>query len=152
MKTACKIILGLYFSVLYSESFIISGTNYCGAGELEEKEDSLYPETDKCCQHHDNCPEYINKNSQKYDLRSFYPYTISKCQCDEAFRSCLKQDGSEMSAKVGHWYFNILSIPCFELKEAMVCKEKKCSMWGLWCRCIKEGKGPKAELKNAQKF
>ena len=150
MKTASKVILGLYFSVLCSESFIIPGTNYCGIGAVEQKDDLLgpfHPRTDNCCRHHDSCPVTITTFSKKFELRNYYLSTISLCQCDEAFRSCLKHDGSQMSMKIGKWYFNDLSIPCFELKEAMVCKQKT---W--WGRCIKEEKGLKAELKYARKF
>mgnify|MGYP001183336466 FL=1 len=149
MKTASTVILGLYFSVLYSESIILPGTNYCGAGELEQKGDPLYAGTDNCCQQHDYCPEKIYKFSKKFELRNYYPYTISLCQCDEAFRSCLKEDGSQMSATLGQMYFNVLRTPCFELKEAEICKQK--TFW-LWGRCIKEEKGLKAELKYARKF
>ena len=150
MKTIANIFLGLYFSVLYSESLILPGTNFCGAGELEEKDDLLgpsYPGTDNCCRHHDSCPVKIDHFSQKFELYNYYPYTISLCQCDEAFRSCLQQDGSQMSAKIGQMYFNILKTPCFELKQDMICQQK--TFWG---RCIKEVKGLKAVLKNARKF
>ena len=119
MKTTANIILGLCFSVLYSESFIIivPGTNYCGAGELEQKIDPLYPGTDNCCRDHDYCPEKISMFSTKFELWNFNPFTISLCECDEAFRSCLKEVGSNMSATIGKTYFNDLMIPCFELKE-----------------------------------
>ena len=57
MKTI-KIIIGL--SLSWSQGMIIPGTNYCGSGELESKdEDLLYRETDNCCQKHDYYPEKI---------------------------------------------------------------------------------------------
>ena len=152
MKTTANIILGLCFSVLYSESFIIivPGTNYCGAGELEQKDDLLgpfYPGTDNCCRHHDSCPVKMKKFSKKFELYNYYPYTISLCQCDEAFRSCLKQDGSQMSMKIGQMYFNVLRTPCFELKEAKICKQN--TFWG---KCIHEIEGLIAQLKHSQDF
>ena len=148
MKTIANIFLGLYFSVLYSESLILPGTNFCGAGELEEKDDLLgpfYPGTDNCCRHHDSCPVKIDQFSQKFELYNYYPYTISLCQCDEAFRSCLQQDGSQMSAKIGQMYFNILKTPCFELKQDMICQQKN-----ILGQMYQRSKRPKSGIEKCQ--
>ena len=145
MKTI-KIIIGL--SLSWSQGMIIPGTNYCGSGELESKdEDPLYPETDNCCQKHDYCPEKIARFSRKFELTNFYPYTISSCECDADFRQCLKNDGSWMSTKVGQMYFNVLNLPCFELNMGKICTQE--TFWG---KCIEEIEGQIAEFKEPQEF
>ena len=145
MKTI-KIIIGL--SLSWSQGMIIPGTNYCGSGELESKdEDPLYPETDNCCQKHDYCPEKIARFSRKFELYNFYPYTISLCECDADFLQCLKNDGSWMSTKVGQMYFNVLNLPCFELNVGKICQQE--TFWG---KCIEEIEGQIAEFKEPQEF
>ena len=68
MKTI-KIIIGL--SLSWSQGMIIPGTNYCGSGELESKdEDPLYPETDNCCQKHDYCQIFLKFFQTKIGLLS----------------------------------------------------------------------------------
>ena len=47
----------------------------------------------------------------------FHEITVSHCVCDEAFKSCLKMDGSNKSRLIGQFYFSQLSAPCFMLKK-----------------------------------
>ena len=49
--------------------------------------------------------------------RILYEITVSHCVCDEAFKSCLKMDGSNKSRLIGQFYFSQLSAPCFMLKK-----------------------------------
>ena len=144
MKTAFTI-LGLY---LLSKPLSIPGTNYCGPGGLQSKDDqTLYPGTDNCCKQHDHCPEQIARFTKKFELYNFCPYTLSLCECDMEFLRCLKDDGSLMSTKVGQLYFNVLQMPCFKLTEGSICKQK--TFWG---RCIEEIEGQIAELNEPQEF
>ena len=62
-------------------------------------------------------------------------YLVSHCVCDEAFKSCLKMDGSKKSQLVGKFYFDTLEPPCFTLRKA-----KKCSKRSWWGKCIESGK------------
>ena len=50
-------------------------------------------------------------------LYELYKITVSHCVCDEAFKSCLKMDGSNKSRLIGQFYFSQLSAPCFMLKK-----------------------------------
>ena len=87
MKTTLTI-LGLY---MVSNPIILPGTNYCGPGGQQNKDDHpLYPGTDKCCQQHDQCPEQIPRFTWKFELYNFGPYTLSLCDCDKKFLDCLK--------------------------------------------------------------
>ena len=145
-----QMIIGTMLLILSSSSqgMIVPGTNYCGSGELESKdEDPLYAETDHCCQQHDYCPERIARFTRKFELYNFYPYTISLCECDADFLQCLKNDGSWMSTKVGQMYFNVLNLPCFELNVGKICQQE--TFWG---KCIEEIEGQIAEFKEAQEF
>ena len=50
-------------------------------------------------------------------MYEFDEITVSHCVCDEAFKSCLKMDGSNKSRLIGQFYFSQLSAPCFMLKK-----------------------------------
>ena len=50
-------------------------------------------------------------------LYALHEITVSHCVCDEAFKSCLKMDGSNKSRLIGQFYFSQLSAPCFMLKK-----------------------------------
>ena len=50
-------------------------------------------------------------------IYEFHEITVSHCVCDEAFKSCLKMDGSNKSRLIGQFYFSQLSAPCFMLKK-----------------------------------
>ena len=137
-----------------SQSFILPGTNYCGAGEREKTDedfwaDPIFPEVDNCCRAHDYCPQKIERFSTDFQLYNYYPYTISLCECDLAFWNCLKRDGSGMSTKVGQTFFNVLQTPCFELKKAKICQ--KYGYYGFG-NCLHEIDGHVAEMRDAQKF
>ena len=134
MKTTLSI-LGLY---MLSNPIILPGTNYCGPGGQQNKDDHpLY----------DHCPEQIPRFTWKFELYNFCPYTLSLCDCDMKFLGCLKDDGSWMSTKVGQLYFNVLQMPCFELTDGRICQQR--TFWG---RCIEEIEGQIAELKEPPEF
>ncbi|XP_072934723.1 phospholipase A2-like [Epargyreus clarus] len=91
------------------------GTKWCGPGNRADNYDDLGSEveTDKCCRAHDTCPEVIEAGETKYNLTNTAFYSRLSCNCDEAFRLCLRKDGSEASDTVGIIYFNVIGTQCF---------------------------------------
>ena len=73
----------------------------------------------------------IKQALKSYEFEMFCnTNSVSHCVCDEAFKSCLKMDGSKKSEMVGKFYFDTLAPPCFTLKKA-----KKCSKRTWWGQC-----------------
>ena len=114
---------------------IFPGTHWCGAGNIAYHPNSLgiYPGVDNCCRAHDLCPVRVEKFSMAYGLFNPRPFPIMHCGCDEAFRSCLKKEGSVKSQMVGQFYFDHLESPCFTFKPGRSCAERtwfgKCVLW-----------------------
>ena len=148
-----KILVVLVLSISVCQSFILPGTNYCGAGERTDEEfmeKPIFLATDKCCHEHDYCPKKIPSFYEDFELYNYRPYTINLCECDAKFWQCLKNDGSFVSSQVGYWFFNMLQIPCFELKaEPNFCQ--KYAYYGLGS-CLEFVEKQIAELKDAKYF
>ena len=136
----------------YTNLYRLFGTHFCGAGSTEDHSDQLgiYPGLDNCCRYHDSCPDQILSGTENYHLFNDQRWTISSCKCDEAFRSCLKWDGSDKSLFVARMYFNSLEIPCFELKKGKICTEYDSIWW--WKNCVKEETAMIAKIKPARRF
>ncbi|XP_058013999.1 group 3 secretory phospholipase A2 [Ahaetulla prasina] len=74
-------------------------------------------------------------------MRNYRLHTISHCSCDNRFRDCLKNLNDTISNFIGTSFFNLLEIPCFDLKEKEDCLE-----WHWWGGCKKYGMMPLAHL------
>ena len=114
---------------------VFPGTKWCGAGNAADDDPNtlgIFQGPDSCCRAHDLCPLKIHKFNQDFGLFNPRPYTSLHCSCDEAFRHCLRIEGSQRSRLVGEFYFNTLKAPCFILT-----KEKSCSKRTWWGRCTK---------------
>ncbi|XP_046640418.1 group 3 secretory phospholipase A2-like isoform X2 [Daphnia pulicaria] len=124
---------------------MLPGTIWCGSGHRATQYKDLGAEqaVDRCCRRHDHCPETIKSSKSKYDITNNRPITISACDCDERFRSCLKQANTAASNLVGKLFFNIIQIKCFVLKPEKVCK--KSSWWG---KCTQNEWKKKAHLRD----
>lgn len=63
--------------VLFSPSYFITGTKWCGSGNIADNYDDLGEErdTDSCCRAHDNCPDYIEAKGSKHGLTNTAGYT-----------------------------------------------------------------------------
>ena len=124
MKASMMILGLLLATVTLSESALVPGMKYCGDGERQGMDiaDSKYPVTDNCCRIHDYCPHRIFSKTTEFGLSNPYAYTMSLCECDEQFRTCLLDDtsaSSEISYSIGAWYFHVFGAPCFDLKDGV---------------------------------
>jgi len=129
--------------------FIYPGTNWCGTGNEAQSFHDLGEQrgTDKCCRSHDFCPYTIEGFTTKYDLFNYRFHTISHCECDIRFRTCLKNIGDGVSDTVGKLFFDVMGLKCFVFVQEDVCVKR--SWWG---RCIKYKKNHTAVVRDADTF
>nr|P16354.3 RecName: Full=Phospholipase A2 isozymes PA3A/PA3B/PA5; Short=PLA2; AltName: Full=Phosphatidylcholine 2-acylhydrolase [Heloderma suspectum] len=130
-------------------AFIMPGTLWCGAGNAASDYSQLGTEkdTDMCCRDHDHCENWISALEYKHGMRNYYPSTISHCDCDNQFRSCLMKLKDGTADYVGQTYFNVLKIPCFELEEGEGCVD-----WNFWLECTESKIMPVAKLVSAAPY
>ena len=71
--------------------FIISGTKWCGNGNMATDPGELGQSaaTDACCRSHDLCPLVLHSGESKDGMKNQSPFTMSHCQCDQMFYKCL---------------------------------------------------------------
>ncbi|XP_064619561.1 uncharacterized protein LOC135483001 [Lineus longissimus] len=115
-----------------SEFGIFPGTNWCGRGAKTSRYEDLGPnrDTDKCCRTHDHCPFFIGAMETKYGFLNFRLHTLSHCDCDHAFRSCLRGKTDPTADMVGNLYFNVIGMKCFTFVPKRVCQKRS---W--WYKC-----------------
>jgi len=95
-------------------TIIYPGTNYCGLGDIDIGISfPLFPRLDRCCRNHDNCPNTIAPLHRKHGVINHTLYTMSHCNCDRRFWSCLKNVGGINATLVGNTFFNTLRTKCF---------------------------------------
>jgi secretory phospholipase A2 len=130
-------------------SLIIPGTNWCGVGNVSKDNEELGRDVgvDRCCRQHDYCPHTIERFTRKYGLYNYRYYTVSHCDCDNMFRSCLRAAFNEEANIIGELYFNYIGMRCFVFVRGTVCAER--AWWGL---CQRESVEWTAELKDATKY
>uniref|UniRef100_A0A3Q3WTM9 phospholipase A2 n=1 Tax=Mola mola TaxID=94237 RepID=A0A3Q3WTM9_MOLML len=104
-------------------SWVFPGTLWCGAGSKAVRYDQLgfFMGADRCCREHDHCQHTIAGLTAKYGFFNRKLYTISHCDCDQRFRECLHAANDTISNLVGSSFFNVLKVPCFELKQQNQC-------------------------------
>lgn len=109
---------------------IYPGTNWCGVGSKYDRYNDLgwSASADRCCRQHDKCPHVITGFTSMYHLFNYRYHSISHCECDERFRTCLKKVNNAPSNMVGKLFFNIVQMKCFILKPEQVCIKR--SWWG----------------------
>ncbi|KAG7243851.1 hypothetical protein INR49_006005 [Caranx melampygus] len=123
-------------------SLVMPGTLWCGRGNDAARYEQLgmFEDTDRCCRDHDHCLHVIYSFTVKYGVFNSNFYTVSHCDCDQRFRQCLQEVNDTVSSMVGYSFFNILQVPCFELKY-----QKRCTQmywWGILAAKIKRFKQP----------
>uniref|UniRef100_A0A3Q3LGA1 phospholipase A2 n=1 Tax=Mastacembelus armatus TaxID=205130 RepID=A0A3Q3LGA1_9TELE len=106
-------------------AWIFPGTLWCGKGSEAVRYEQLgmFENADRCCREHDHCLHIIPAFTVKYGVFNPNIYTVSHCDCDERFRQCLLGVNDTISTMVGYSFFNILQIPCFQLKQQRRCTE-----------------------------
>ncbi|KAG7489573.1 group 3 secretory phospholipase A2-like [Solea senegalensis] len=118
-------------------SWIVPGTLWCGVSSKAStyEELGMFENTDRCCREHDHCLHVIPSFTVNYGVFNSHFYTLSHCDCDQRFRQCLLGANDTVSSMVGYSFFNILRVPCFELKQKMQCT--RMHWWGM-CKVSKE--------------
>ncbi|XP_076107429.1 uncharacterized protein LOC143075750 [Mytilus galloprovincialis] len=134
---------------LVNQFLMFPGTKWCGRGQTALHYDDIGDDRDAdvCCRDHDCCPDLIPSFSTKYNYFNYRFHAILQCECDDKFRSCLKQSYSPMASFIGRIYFNIMGSKCFTLKKDVVCAER--SWWGY---CLRYDEEPVAQIKSQESF
>ncbi|KHN84727.1 Phospholipase A2 isozymes PA3A/PA3B/PA5 [Toxocara canis] len=108
----------------HSAAYVI-GEDWCDAPNGEVNSAIHHAIEEKiCCKQHKFCPLFIPVSIEKYGHLNKLPYTISHCDCDLRFESCLKKVNSSTADFIGTLYFNTLPRQCFELR-----REHTCTKW-----------------------
>ncbi|XP_077995718.1 uncharacterized protein LOC144449131 [Glandiceps talaboti] len=117
------------------DAFSVPGTLWCGPGDIAENNDDLgvNKAADECCREHDSCPDYIVGFGLKYGFINMRPFTISRCDCDNRFKTCLRNANTTTALEVGNLFYNVFHIPCFQLTNRAV---EVCARRSWWGRCI----------------
>uniref|UniRef100_A0A665UD01 phospholipase A2 n=1 Tax=Echeneis naucrates TaxID=173247 RepID=A0A665UD01_ECHNA len=101
--------------------FIVPGTLWCGSGNKAPSYADLgvFAETDSCCREHDQCKHTILSFHSDFGVFNTNIFTMSHCDCDNRFHSCLKEANDSISHVVGYTFFNLLKMNCFEFTHRL---------------------------------
>jgi len=105
---------------------IYPGTKWCGTGNVAEDLNDLGPlaDLDACCRDHDLCPDDLEPGQTRHNITNDSPFTMSHCDCNNKFRSCLVTVGSPEAKEVGQAYFSTGLFQCYRLDKPVIqCKE-----------------------------
>ncbi|KAF2363353.1 Phospholipase A2 domain [Trinorchestia longiramus] len=93
------------------------GTKWCGTGNAAEDLNDLGPlkALDTCCRDHDLCPDDLDPGHTRHNITNDTPFTMSHCDCNDAFRACLKNEGSDAAKEVGSAFFSTGLFQCYRL-------------------------------------
>ncbi|CAJ1067932.1 group 3 secretory phospholipase A2-like [Xyrichtys novacula] len=121
------------------------GTLWCGTGSAAAGFDELgmFESADRCCREHDHCKHNIPAFTMNYGVFNSKFYTVSHCDCDQRFRQCLLKVNDTISSMVGYSFFNVIQVPCFELKP-----QKRCTKMYWWGLCKSANVAPYAVFKS----
>ncbi|XP_045923786.1 group 3 secretory phospholipase A2 [Micropterus dolomieu] len=106
--------------------FIVPGTLWCGSGNKAPSYADLgvFKETDSCCREHDQCKHTILSFHSDFGVFNSNIFTMSHCDCDNKFRSCLMEANDSISGVVGYTFFNLLKMHCFEFSHQLQCTQR----------------------------
>ncbi|XP_070781120.1 group 3 secretory phospholipase A2-like [Enoplosus armatus] len=106
--------------------FIVPGTLWCGSGNKAPSYADLgvFAQTDSCCREHDQCKDTILSFHSEFGVFNSNIFTMSHCDCDNKFRSCLTEAGDSISDVVGYTFFNLLKMHCFEFSHRLQCTQR----------------------------
>ncbi|XP_033978702.1 group 3 secretory phospholipase A2 [Trematomus bernacchii] len=106
--------------------FIVPGTLWCGSGNKAPSYADLgvFSDTDSCCREHDHCKHTILSFQSKFGVFNSNIFTMSHCDCDNKFHSCLMNGNDSISGVVGYTFFNLLKMHCFEFSHRLQCTER----------------------------
>lgn len=133
-----------------SDWLIAPNTRWCGRGNTANGTYNHLggaSRADKCCRKHDHCKLFIPAMSNRYGLFNYRPYTLSHCNCDIRFRTCLKMAGDEDADTIGRLFFNMVDTQCFVLTKEHICQQRNADG-----TCAQEHIKKKAQLRNNKRF
>ncbi|KAM4634587.1 group 3 secretory phospholipase A2 [Polymixia lowei] len=106
--------------------FIVPGTLWCGSGNKAPSYADLgvFAETDSCCREHDQCKDTILSFQSNFGVFNSHIFTMSHCDCDNRFHSCLMEANDSISDVVGYTFFNLLKMYCFEFTRKLQCTQR----------------------------
>uniref|UniRef100_A0A8C6KXG4 phospholipase A2 n=1 Tax=Nothobranchius furzeri TaxID=105023 RepID=A0A8C6KXG4_NOTFU len=112
--------------------FIVPGTLWCGSGNKAPSYTDLgvFSNTDSCCREHDQCKHTILSFQSGFGVFNSNIFTMSHCDCDKTFRSCLREANDRISEVVEYTFFNLLKMHCFTLSNRLQCAER--NWFGIW--------------------
>uniref|UniRef100_A0AAQ5ZLD4 Phospholipase A2-like central domain-containing protein n=1 Tax=Amphiprion ocellaris TaxID=80972 RepID=A0AAQ5ZLD4_AMPOC len=98
--------------------FIVPGTLWCGSGNKAPSYADLgvFSDTDSCCREHDQCKHTILSFHSQFGVFNTNIFTMSHCDCDNKFRSCLKEANDSIA--------DVIQSSCDIYKDLDECKEK----------------------------
>uniref|UniRef100_A0A3Q0SVQ9 phospholipase A2 n=1 Tax=Amphilophus citrinellus TaxID=61819 RepID=A0A3Q0SVQ9_AMPCI len=101
--------------------FIVPGTLWCGSGNKAPSYSDLgvFSDTDHCCREHDQCQHTILSFHSEFGIFNSNIFTMSHCDCDNKFRSCLEEANDSISDVVGYTFFNLLKMHCFTFSHRL---------------------------------
>ncbi|XP_026153714.1 group 3 secretory phospholipase A2 [Mastacembelus armatus] len=105
---------------------IVPGTLWCGSGNKAPSFEDLgvFTNTDSCCREHDQCKHTILSFHSGFGVFNSNIFTMSHCDCDNQFRSCLMGANDSISTVVGYTFFNLLKMQCFEFAHRLQCTQR----------------------------
>uniref|UniRef100_A0A665UDF1 Phospholipase A2-like central domain-containing protein n=1 Tax=Echeneis naucrates TaxID=173247 RepID=A0A665UDF1_ECHNA len=106
----------------HDRGFIVPGTLWCGSGNKAPSYADL--ETDSCCREHDQCKHTILSFHSDFGVFNTNIFTMSHCDCDNRFHSCLKEANDSISHVVGYTFFNLLKMNFLLLLVILFVKNK----------------------------
>ncbi|XP_061589960.1 group 3 secretory phospholipase A2 [Cololabis saira] len=106
--------------------FIVPGTLWCGSGNKAPSFQDLgvFSNTDGCCREHDQCKHTILSFHSQFGVFNSNIFTMSHCDCDNKFRSCLQEANDRISGVVGYTFFNLLKMHCFTFSHQLQCAQR----------------------------
>ncbi|XP_070845377.1 group 3 secretory phospholipase A2 [Chaetodon trifascialis] len=106
--------------------FIVPGTLWCGSGNKAPSYADLgvFTDTDSCCREHDQCKNTILSFHSEFGVFNSNIFTMSHCDCDNKFHSCLKEAKDSISDVVGYTFFNLLKMHCFKFAHRLQCTQR----------------------------
>ncbi|KAM9734552.1 group 3 secretory phospholipase A2 isoform 1-T1 [Menidia menidia] len=106
--------------------FIVPGTLWCGSGNKAPSYADLgvFSDTDGCCREHDQCQNTILSFHSGFGVFNSNIFTMSHCDCDHRFRSCLRAANDSIADVVGYTFFNLLKMHCFTFSRRPQCKQR----------------------------
>ncbi|XP_034457221.1 group 3 secretory phospholipase A2 [Hippoglossus hippoglossus] len=112
--------------VRVKRGFIVPGTLWCGSGNkaLSFADLGVFSDTDSCCREHDQCKDTILSFHSEFGVFNTNIFTMSHCDCDNKFHSCLKEANDRISDVVGYTFFNLLKMNCFEFSHRLQCQQR----------------------------